>query len=223
MNLKLDVKHGVNTVYNPTGFEIKGMCEGVEYIIAPFSTEVKTNGQKSDGIYNIYHVSHLIKTCQELGLVSLEYGPKARDKFESFEAYRTHQEIAGLKERLKYQRFLVKMQDAAIKQMKDSGAIIDASYSNLLSKLKKRVEAVELWLKDAGLKVEEIDDEEDFLKRPEWREKSTQEEEVEILKTESGVEYKYMKNGRPMVKEDGKFTMVSNDRLKELGIDIRTV
>lgn len=177
MSFEMDVKYGANIVYNPTGFEIKGACEGVEYVIKPFSTQVTINGQPAEGIYEIWHVNHLLKTCKELGLVSLEYGPKAREKFNTLEEYRSAQEVSGLRERLKYQRFLVKMQDAAIKQMKDKGATIDASYSNTLEKLKKRVTAVEAWLKQAGADVTAITDEEKFMKRPEWRKDSGKKED----------------------------------------------
>jgi hypothetical protein len=171
MSFQMDVKYGVNTVYNPTGFEIEGACEGVNYRIKPFSTNVLLNDKEVGGIFDIWHVNHLLQTCKRLGLVSLEYGPKARAKFHTFEEYRSHQEISGLKQRLDYQRELIRRQEAALKQMKEKGATVDVSFSKIKDKLVAREKVVTEWLKDAGMKVDEINDKEKFEKRPEWRNK----------------------------------------------------
>lgn len=179
MSFEMDVKYGANIVYNPTGFEIKGGCDAVEYTIKPFSTTVVRNGEEVDGIYDIWHVAHLLQSCKAQGLVSLEYGKKAKEKFKTFEAYRTHQEIQGLKARLQYQRTLVKYEDAAIRQMKEKGATVDVTHSSKLEAFQKRVDAVEGWLEAAGATIETILDEEIIPTRPEWREKKKEDKKPE--------------------------------------------
>lgn len=179
MSFPLDVKYGINTVYNPTGFDIDGMCEGVNYKIKAFSTDVLINDKKVEGIYDVWHINHLLQTCKSLGLVSLEYGPKARDKFKTFEEYRSHQEVSGLKARLQYQRELLRRQEAALKQMKEKGATVDVSFDKIKDRIAARVKAVEKWLKEAGVPTSKIADKEEFATRPEWRDDGKNKKDID--------------------------------------------
>lgn len=171
MSLEIDVKYGINIVYNPTGFEIVGGCAGIEYIIKPFSTTVIKDGVEVEGIFDPWHVKHLLDTKGAEGLVSLEYGKKARAKYAKFEDYKTAQEIKGLQACYRYQTGLIKAQEAALKQMKEAGASVDASFSKISEKIERRIDAVEKWLKSAGATITQIEEQEPILDRPEWREK----------------------------------------------------
>lgn len=145
-------------VFNPSGWKVEAKAAGEFYDLPAFA-EVE--------IYDIYHVNHICQSLKYRGIVSLEYGPKAREEFKTFEEYKKSQEIKGLKALLDFKERCLNDEKQAQKEAKAQGSTADVE-NIVVDKFEKEVKLVKTWLKEAGYKAEEVKMEEVVEKRPSW-------------------------------------------------------
>lgn len=148
-------------VWNPTGWTIEARAAGEWYNVPAFSEL---------DIYDLYHVNHLLMHYKTQGLVSLEYGIKAKEKYPTFEDYKKAQEISGLKAILKTFEDALRDEEQFMKDVvKKGGSEKDKSVSNV-EMFEQKIKHIKQWLKEAGYSVlAERKVEEENLRRPDWK------------------------------------------------------
>lgn len=216
-------KYGEFKVMNPTPFKVNAgfntLGDGKEYFFKPFETKK---------LYVRDHVFHICTSDKHYtkGLVWINWNEENKKSYNGdFEAYRKDKAKEGLMRAIpKFEVALTyeKQAEAAAelgKHLIEKKSMHPEKFQAKVDQLNKLLFGL-----TETIIVPEV---EEPVEAPEWMggKKETVKKEVvkdalEVLTTASGVEYKRTKTGRAMPKIDGKFKMVSNDKLKELGIDI---
>lgn len=142
------------TVFNPTGWDIEGKCAGQKYTVKKFSAKVYDHQTDAevDFIYDIHHAGHILAKLKYLGLVSLEYGAKAKVKYPDYDEYKKAQIIIGLSESLAYWNPILRSEEDTLDGMKRKGGSandLHRSEQNI-ERFKNKIKSLEKWLKDVN-------------------------------------------------------------------------
>lgn len=148
-------------VWNTTGWTVEARAAGEWYNVPAFG-EID--------IYDLYHANHLLMHYKTQGLVSLEYGPKAKEKYPTFTDYKKAQEISGLKAILVTYEAALRDEEQFMKDVvKKGGSEKDKSVSNV-EMFEQKIKHIKQWLKEAGYSaMAERKAEEETLRRPDWK------------------------------------------------------
>jgi hypothetical protein len=148
-------------VWNVSGWTIEARAAGENYDIPAFS-EID--------VYDLYHVNHLLTHYKTQGLVSLEYGPKMKEKYPEFKDYKKAQEISGLKALLATYETALRDEEQFMKDVvKKGGSEKDKSVSQV-EMFENKIKHIKTWLKEAGYSVmEEKKLENEGMRRPDWK------------------------------------------------------
>lgn len=155
------------TVFNPTGWDAHVKAMGYEYSIPAFSETV---------IHDLWHVEHVIKSFKHIGIVPVEYGETAQKQFKTYEEYKQHQEVKGLKEILKFKEQCLRNEKQAEKDIVTSAKGNEA-YKSMLNKerFERDIQLIKQWIAEAGGALDQKAAVETVVeKRPEWRGGETQ-------------------------------------------------
>ena len=176
-------------VFNPTGWTIEGGAHGQPYKVEAFSEL---------DIYDIWHVNHLLQSLKRKGLVSLEYGPKAQEKYPTFEEYKTAQEISGLKQILKTKEQCLRDERQAERDLKERKG--GEGYKALLNseRFMKEIALIKSWIAEAGGTITKKADAFPVVaKRPDWNEKTEVAEKTETGNLDEKKDVAAPRRGRP--------------------------
>lgn len=146
-------------IMNPLAWFVESGCNSNMYRIKGFTIgELET--------YDIYHVNHFLQTTKSQGIVSLEYGRKAREMYPNFEQYIKVKETEGLKSAKKYWEDILEMQKIAVSEMKKHGGIDYVRAQEKQEEFENLIKNIDTWLADVDAETEVKTVEKVSLTRP---------------------------------------------------------
>jgi len=151
-------------VYNPCAWPIEVGVNGTKYRVKGFEiAEFET--------YQIHDVNHLLGKGKDYGLITLEYGAKARQETPDFNDYLNTQSIKGLKSALKHWERIKEYQKIAVHTMTAHKDPNLPKAQEIAKEIDFRIEKINEWLKQAGEQVSYTDYEEASTERPVYKPK----------------------------------------------------
>lgn len=172
MNIKL---------FNPTGWNAEVKAMGEEFQISAFG---EIGPEEYPSLYDVHKINHIAMSFKHLGIVPLEYGPKAREKYKTYEDYKSAQELKGLENVLRFKEDCLAYELGAEKDIKEHKGT--QMYARLLNRprFEKDIELIKKWITEAGGHlVPQAEAHPVETERKEWRNKVEKNEHAHDVNT----------------------------------------